>query len=456
MIGLGVASVAGAAAAARSEDAPPGPRPTREQLAWQEGELTMFCHFGMNTFTDREWGDGAEDPRQFLPDRLDAHQWAETAREGGFKVLIVTAKHHDGFCLWPSKHTDHSVRSSPWRDGKGDVVREVADACRAAGIQLGIYLSPWDRHERTYGDSPAYNAYFRAQLDELLTQYGPVGEVWFDGACGEGPNGKRQEYDWPSFYEVVRRRQPKALIAICGPDVRWVGNEDGFARETEWSVQPAVAGSRSVVGDQCWYPAECDVSIRPGWFWHAAEDAKVKTLDHLTDIYYRSVGRNSVLLLNVPPNRHGVFADPDVARLREWRRRLDRTFATDFARGARVAASSAASGCRPSAVTDGRPRTYWAPAEGQRAGWLELTLRAPATFDVVMLQEQIALGQYIEEYAVEAWDGAGWRPMSRGTTIGHKKLDRVEPVTTPRVRVTIAKSRARPHLRAVGLFKAAP
>lgn len=455
MLGLGVAAVASARTEAEHADVPPGPRPTREQLAWQESELTMFCHFGMNTFTGREWGDGTEDPRIFDPSELDAHQWASAARDAGFRYFIFTAKHHDGFCLWPSRHTEHSVRHSPWRGGRGDLVREVADACRAAGLRLGIYLSPWDRHERTYGDSPTYNAYFRAQLEELLTQYGPVAEVWFDGACGEGPNGKRQEYDWPSFYEVVRRRQPGALIAVVGPDVRWVGNEEGVARETEWSVQPAVAGSRAIVGDQCWYPAESNTSIRPGWFWHAAEDDKVKSLDHLTDIYYRSVGRNSVLLLNVPPNRRGLFPDPDVTRLRELRQRLDRSFGVDLARGARVVASSTGTGSRPGAVPDGRPRTHWAPAEGQRTGWLELTLRAPATFDVVMLQEHIALGQYVEDYAVDAWDGADWRPVCRGTTIGHKKLDRVAPVTAARIRVSIGKSRARPHLRAVGLFRSA-
>ncbi|OGD10521.1 MAG: hypothetical protein A2Y86_08705, partial [Candidatus Aminicenantes bacterium RBG_13_62_12] len=212
--------------------------PSPNQLAWQEMEFIAFAHFGMNTFTDREWGEGTESPSLFNPTDFDARQWARVLKEAGLKMLIVTAKHHDGFCLWPSQGTEHSVKSSPWRQGKGDVVREVAEACREAGLKFGIYLSPWDRHEPTYGDSPAYNEHFRSQLRELLTNYGEVGEVWFDGACGEGPNGKRQEYDWPSYYRVVRECQPKAVIFGMGPDLRWVGTETGYGRETEWSVVP--------------------------------------------------------------------------------------------------------------------------------------------------------------------------------------------------------------------------
>jgi len=271
-------------------------KPTPQQLAWQESELTMFLHFGINTFTDREWGDGKEDPKLFNPIELDARQWVQVAKDAGFKYMILTAKHHDGFCLWPSEYTEHSVKNSPWRAGKGDVVRELADACQEAGMKMGIYLSPWDRHEQTYGDSPVYNQYFRNQLTELLTNYGEISEVWFDGACGEGPNGRRQEYDWQSYYEVIRKLQPNAVIAICGPDIRWVGNEDGVARETEWSVQDANPVIHKDIEGKVWYPAECDVSIRPGWFWHKSQDDKVKSLEHLLDIYYKSVGRNRTLL----------------------------------------------------------------------------------------------------------------------------------------------------------------
>jgi alpha-L-fucosidase len=451
-------------------------KPTPQQLAWQEAELTMFLHFGMNTFTDREWGEGTEDPRLFDPSELDARQWAHVAREAGFKYLILTAKHHDGFCLWPSRYTEHSVTNSPWRGGKGDVVRELSNACREAGIKFGFYLSPWDRHEPTYGDSPAYNRHFKDQLSELLTQYGEVAEVWFDGANGEGPNGKRQEYDWPGFYEVIRRHQPHALIAISGPDVRWVGNEDGFAHETEWSVQPANPVYHAGQQGSVWWPAECDVSIRPGWFWHAAEDAKVKTLEQLQDIYFRSVGHNSVLLLNVPPNRRGRIAEPDVQRLHDFQAWLQRTFAADLARGKPASAGSSRPGAGPGRAVDGDPKTFWSPdghgdgarpvpspaarvparpegAKTAREPWLEIDLGNPTRFDLVMTQEQIAEGQRVEEYRIEALIGPDWKEVARGTTIGHKKLDRLTEVTASRLRLTIPRSRGTPLLRTLALYR---
>ena len=278
------------------------PLPSPQQLAWQRHEFIAFAHFGINTFTDREWGEGKEDPRLFNPTEFDAGQWAAALQDAGVKLLILTAKHHDGFCLWPSKFTEHCVKNSPWRGGQGDVVREVVEALREKQIRVGLYLSPWDRNQPTYGDSPKYNEYFRNQLRELLTNYGAIDEVWFDGACGEGPNGKRQEYDWPSYYALIRELQPNALIAISGPDIRWVGNESGVARENESSVV-----TRD--GQLVWHPAECDVSIRPGWFYHPSEDDKVKSLATLADIYFKSVGRNSVLLLNIPPDRRGRIAD---------------------------------------------------------------------------------------------------------------------------------------------------
>ena len=312
-------------------------RPSPQQLAWQKLEFTCFVHFGVNGFTDREWGTGKEDPKIFNPTEFDARQWVSACKAAGMKLLILTAKHHDGFCLWPSKYTEHSVKNSPWKNGRGDIVRETADACREAGLQFSVYLSPWDRHEKTYG-SEAYNDYYKNQLRELLTNYGPITEVWWDGACGEGPNGKRQVYDWDGYIALVRQLQPKAVIFGMRPDVRWVGNEDGLARQSEWSVLPAAGrgdrrgkdlGNRKyLVGAEqlVWYPAECDVSIRPGWFYHAKQDDKVKSLAHMLDIYYRSVGRNSVLLLNIPPDRRGRFHENDVARLKELRAVLDETF----------------------------------------------------------------------------------------------------------------------------------
>ena len=452
--------------AARAAQVRPAPR----QVAWQRLEYTAFAHFGVNTFTDREWGDGTEDPAIFNPTELDAGQWAQTCVDAGMKMLIVTAKHHDGFCLWPSAYTDHSVASSPWRGGKGDVVGEAAEACRQAGLKLGVYCSPWDRHEPTYGDSPAYNEYFRGQLRELLTNYGEIAEVWFDGACGEGPNGKRQEYDWDSYYEVIRQLQPDAVIAICGPDVRWVGNESGLGRENEWSVVPTgveseeggaadggglsaqdeVLGSRERLAratGMAWHPAECDVSIRPGWFHHASQDLQVKSLDHLLDIYHRSVGRNSVLLLNVPPDRRGLFHENDVARLKELRTALDATYGTNLARGAAVSADSGADTAVH--IVDGLGETCWQAAGAPAT--IELDLGVEKTFNRLLLHEPIEQGQQIERFALEGWHGADWKPIAGGGCVGYKRLERFGEVTVSRVRLRLELARSRPALRTVGL-----
>ncbi len=427
-------------------------KPTPQQLAWQEAEMTTFFHFGINTFTDREWGDGTENPQRFNPTELDTRQWVRVARDAGFKYMILTAKHHDGFCLWPSQYTEHSVKNSPWLDGRGDVVQAFTDACREAGVKIGLYLSPWDRHEPSYGDSPAYNEYFKNQLTELLTHYGKIAEVWFDGACGEGPNGKRQEYDWQGYYEVIRKLQPEALIAISGPDVRWVGNEDGIAHETEWSVQEPDPARHPDAKGKVWYPAECDVSIRPGWFWHKAEDTRVKSLEHLLDIYYKSVGRNSVLLLNLPPNDRGLIPEPDVQRLREFRDALDQTFAVNFAEGKEVVADSAQSDHLASHMVDGQRDSYWAPAGETTTGKLEVQLGKSVTFNVSMVQEYIALGQRVERYSIEAWDGQGWQTIAEGTTIGHKKLDRFPDVTASKLRLNIHQSQAPPLIRCFGIY----
>jgi alpha-L-fucosidase len=433
----------------------------------------------MNTFTDREWGEGTEDPALFNPTDFDARQWTRVLKDAGVKMLILTAKHHDGFCLWPSRYTDHSVRKSPWRGGRGDVVREVVEACREAGLQVGIYLSPWDRHEPSYGDSPAYNEHFRNQLRELLTNYGEISEVWFDGACGEGPNGKRQEYDWPSYYRVVRELQPRAVIFGMGSDIRWVGTESGDGRETEWSVVPVkikehagAAGASLddlfVPGDMtahdlgsreklrgakalAWYPAETDVSIRPGWFYHAKEDGAVKSPAKLLDIYFSSVGRNSVLLLNVPPDRRGRLSESDAASLRGFRRLLDGIFRKSLAADARVQTASAVPGHPPAAALDGDPKTFWQTPAPPAA--LELDFGREQTFDVAMLQEDIRLGQRVEEFALEAWNGTGWVKFATGTTIGYKRLLRFPEVTARRVRLLISGSRGRSALAELGLFR---
>ncbi|MEW5900589.1 MAG: alpha-L-fucosidase [Acidobacteriota bacterium] len=460
--------------------------PSPRQLAWQEMEFIAFAHFGMNTFTDREWGEGTESPRLFNPTDLDARQWVKVIKEAGMKMLILTAKHHDGFCLWPSKHTEHSVKNSPWRGGQGDLVKEVAAACREAGLKVGIYLSPWDRHEPTYGDSPAYNEHFRRQLRELLTNYGEISEVWFDGACGEGPNGKRQEYDWWSYYRVIRELQPKATIFGMGPDLRWVGTETGYGRETEWSVIPvalrdtsimaqhassppnlddlflpgdmtaANLGNREKIRDAAalaWYPAETDVSIRPGWFYHQSQDGEVKTPERLIDIYFSSVGRNSVLLLNIPPDKRGRVNENDIRSLTGMRRGLDETFRINLAEDAAIKASSQKRGFEAANVLDDDPISCWMTEEGVESASLIFELKEKRAFDVALLQENIRLGQRVEEFSLEAWDGKEWRPFARGTTVGYKRLLRFSEVLTQKVRLTITQSRTSPTLSSFGLFK---
>jgi alpha-L-fucosidase len=437
--------------------------PSPQQAAWQELEYICFAHFGMNTFTNREWGEGKEDPKDFNPTAFDARQWVQACKDAGMKLLIVTAKHHDGFCLWPSQYTEHSVKNSPWRDGKGDVVKEVSDACREAGLKFGFYLSPWDRHEATYG-TDAYNDYFTNQLRELLTNYGPVTEVWFDGACGEGPNGKKQVYDFARYHKLIRELQPDAVIAISGPDVRWVGNEDGLARESEWSVMPqGVQQASEDLGNRkylagatgfTWHPAECDVSIRPGWFYHADQDGKVKPLSHLLDIYYRSVGRNAVLLLNIPPDRRGLFHENDVARLRELRATLDETFQTNLAAGKSATTETQAEGHAAAAAVDGNPDTYWTTPDGTTTGTIEINLGQAVTFDRAMLQEEIRQGQRVEQFKLEGFVDGAWKPIANATTIGYKRLLRFPEVTTDRVRLIIEQSRDCPTIRELGLFKA--
>jgi alpha-L-fucosidase len=445
--------------------------PSERQLAWQALEFQAFVHFGMNTFTDREWGQGTEDPKLFNPTDFDAGQWAEAVKAAGIRGLIVTAKHHDGFCLWPSRFTEHSVKSSLWRDGKGDVVGEVAAACRKGGLKFGVYLSPWDRHEPSYGDSPRYNDHFKNQLRELLTNYGEISEIWFDGACAEGPNGKRQVYDWAGYYALIRELQPGAVISIIGPDARWIGNEAGVTRESEWSVIPVarfddlpdekspggIAGLDAQAADLgsferiaavarqggrlLWYPGQVDVSIRPGWFYHAAEDDKVKTLDQLLDIYYTSVGGNAQLLLNIPPDKRGRIHENDTQRLKDLGDRLRATFAVNLAEGA----SSHRSGTVPIGDQASKEEQPPSGAIGDSPPFLkEYDLGSPKTFNVAMIKEDIQQGQRIESFALDVWDGEDWREIARGTTVGWKKLLRFTAVEATKVRVRFVSSRGDP------------
>jgi alpha-L-fucosidase len=455
--------------------------PSPRQLRWQQLELTGFIHFGMNTFTNKEWGDGTESPGLFNPTSLDARQWVRACKEGGIRQIIITAKHHDGFCLWPSKFTKHSVQSSPWKNGHGDVVKEVSDACREYSVGFGVYLSPWDRNFSYFGDSAAYNNYFVNQLTELLTDYGRVDEVWFDGANGEGPTGKKQVYDFNRWYAVIRRLQPTATIAVMGPDVRWVGTESGYGRETEWSVVPTEAqqqanvaansqkavtfapknrmdddlGSRAKIKDAAalaWYPAEIDVSIRPGWFYHLAEDTLVKTPAQLLDIYNSSVGRNGVLLLNIPPDKRGLLAQPDISSLKGFSNLLASTFATNLLATARVLSLNAS---QTKALLDDKYATYWTTTGRDTTATLSFALSAPQTFDLLRLQENIALGQRIEKFVLEYKKHGRWQPLAAGTTVGYKRILTFAPVRAQYVRLRITSSRLNPTLSGIGLYKQA-
>ena len=461
---------------------PFGAIPSARQLAWHQMETFAFLHFSPNTFTDKEWGYGDEDPAHFNPTDFDADQIVLALKAGGMTGAILTAKHHDGFCLWPTKTTKHSVAASPWRGGRGDLVREIADACRRHGLKFGVYLSPWDRNHPAYG-TPAYVEVYRAQLRELLTSYGPIFEVWHDGANGgDGYYGgarekrtidRRTYYDWPTTWKLVRELQPNAVIfSDVGPDVRWVGNEKGVASPSNWATfravgedgGPAAPGwvrtEESGPGHQGasdWLPAECNTSIRPGWFFHEKENARVKTPQQLVDLYDVSVGRGCNLHLNVPPDRRGRIHETDAASLAEFGRRIRETFATNLAAGATVVASNVRHtyGRRPqpSNLLDGDLSTYWATDDKVTAADVTLDLKAPATIAIVRVREHITLGQRVEAFAVDAWEGGAWKEVGAATTIGQGRILRLaQPVAASRVRLRIVKAMAAPIISELGVF----
>ncbi|MFI5252527.1 MAG: alpha-L-fucosidase [Bacteroidota bacterium] len=446
--------------------APFGPVPSPIQLKWQEMEYYGFIHFNMNTFTNKEWGDGKENPKLFNPKKLDCNQWARTMKDAGMKGVIITAKHHDGFCLWPSKYTDHSVKYSPFRKGKGDVLKELSAACKKYGLKFGVYLSPWDRHDPNYGDSLKYNEIFKNELREVLTSYGDIFEVWFDGANGEGPNGKKQVYDWQGINNVVRECQPNAVIfSDGGPDVRWVGDEDGYAGETNWSllrrdeVYPGYPKYLELVSGHPngthWVPAECDVSIRPGWYYHPDQDSMVKSLKTLIDIYFNSVGHNGSMLLNVPADRNGLIPQIDARRLHEFKKYLEAAFANNLFRNAADTAS-AVRGNDPvygsSATIDSLQDTYWSTDDTTLTGSIEFTFNAPTLLNCLMIQEYIPLGQRVEQFTVEQFYDDEWEEVASGTTIGHERLVRFPTIQTSKLRLNIIKSRACPAISSMGAY----
>lgn len=402
-------------------------KPSPQQLAWQEMELGMFCHFGMNTFCDQEWGEGTDSPELFNPEQFDARQWARTAKRAGFKYLVLTAKHHDGFCLWPTRTTDYSVKSSPWKEGKGDVVREVADACREEGLRFGLYLSPWDRHEPCYPDQEAYDDFYAEQLTELLTGYGPLVEVWFDGAGSQG-----REYDWSRIIGLVDKYQPDAMVFNMGrPTIRWVGNEDGVAPYPCWNTATTARESMFtsdmmtwMEGTPAWVPAECDVPIRKlHWFWHPDDEASLRSLEEVLDIYYRSVGHGATLLLNVSPDNRGLLPESDVKRVIEFGDEIRRRFG------------------QPVGQTNG---------EGSE---LLLTLAHLQPLNHVVIMEDIIHGERIREYVLEAYSEGEWRELLRGSAIGHKKIDRFETIETDRLRLTVLSSVEKPLIRSLAAYQ---
>lgn len=455
---------------------PCGPVPTQDQLNWHEMENYAFVHFTTNTFTDKEWGFGDESTQVFNPTNLNVDQWVTAIKEAGLKGLVLTCKHHDGFCLWPSKYTEHSIKNSPYKNGQGNIVKEVAEACKRQGIKFGIYLSPWDRNNPDYS-TPAYIAYYRNQLKELLSFTGPVFEMWFDGANGgDGYYGGKKEvrridaskyYDWPNTIAMVKTLMPHILFfSDAGPNIRWCGNESGYINETNWntiSTDTLYAGKSGISdllntglpnGDK-WIPAEVDVSIRPGWFYHAKEDSKVRTPENLFNIYLSSVGRGSNLILNIPPDRRGLINENDLASLRGWKKLLDEAFKTDLAFKSNATADSYRGKSKKYAasnVVDGKKDTYWSTDDNVTTGSLQLGFAKSITVKYVVIQEYIKLGQRVKSFSVEVWKDNKWQQIANGTTIGYKRILKVEPVETDKVRVRITDSKACPVISTISVF----
>lgn len=449
------------------------PIPTAEQLNWHKLETYACVHFSLNTFNDMEWGYGDSDPSLFNPSNLDANQWVEIIKAAGFKGLILTAKHHDGFCLWPSKYTQYSIEKSPYKNGKGDLVKEVADACHKAGLKFGIYLSPWDRNRADYGQD-SYVDYYYNQLQELYDNYTndiDIFEQWFDGANGgEGYYGGAKDnrtidpttyYRYDKAVDMLRQKFPAAMIfgGTC-PTIRLVANDDGVASETNWNMTSKILERETsgAIDGQMWLPAECDVSIRPGWFYHPKEDTLVKSVENLMDIYYSSVGRGAVMLLNFPIDKTGRINAIDSARIMEWRAAVDNDLAQNLARNVKITASNErGDNFKVTNLIDEIYDTYWATADGVNTANIEINFRKPTTFNRILLQEYIALGQRVDSFSMDSFEGGQWRAISTTdsmTTIGYKRILRTEPITTERVRVNILSSRGEVVLNNVEIYLA--
>ncbi|MCI1858838.1 MAG: alpha-L-fucosidase [Sporolactobacillus sp.] len=455
-------------------------RPSGRQINWQKMEFYGFIHFGMNTMTDREWGLGHESPALFNPGHLDTDQWAAVLKSAGMTGAILTCKHHDGFCLWPSRYSEYTVAHSPWKNGKGDVVGEFATSCRKFGLKFGIYLSPWDRTESSYGSGKKYDDFYIQQLTELLTDYGEIFEVWLDGANGEGPNGRKQYYDWNRYYAVIRKLQPNAVISVCGPDVRWIGNEAGHTRPNEWSVVPEALkdvekiidksqkkddqrfarsfssadddlGSRSALqnysGTLIWYPAEVNTSIRPGWFYHPSEDAAVKSARELFDLYKKSVGGNATLLLNVPPNRWGLISAVDQQQLKLLGGYIRKIKSSNYFVDGRLTFSSNPNQVGGRSILDlSDHRSYWKSAVNDTRPFIEVKMNRARTINTLILKEKIEIGQRIEQCVLFAAADGAWRQIAEVGSVGYQRIISIAPIKAMKIRLEIPKYREYPTL----------
>ena len=462
--------------------------PSERQLTYEKMEFFCFIHFTVNTFTGSEWGDGKEDVSIFNPTELDARQWVKTAKDAGMKGLILTCKHHDGFCLWPSKYTEHSVKNSPYKNGNGDIVREVSEACKEFGLKFGVYLSPWDRNNSSYGKGKEYDDYYVNQLTELLTEYGELYTIWLDGACGEGANGKVQKYDWNRYYKVMRELQPNAVISISGPDVRWCGNEAGEVRESEWSVvakdmtDPSITaelsqhedneefrdrpldetqsdlGSRERLKNEkelVWYPAETDVSIRPGWFYHEEEDDKVRSFENLKDIYLKSVGGNTTLLLNIPPMKNGKIHEKDIAILKRLGEFINDTFKNNLLKNALITTvpEHDCRGDSPDMMRTDDYNTYFMNKEGENKLLIEIKFDECKKLNYLVLKESITFSQRVEKLNVYFNDESGNKiKIFEGTTIGYKRIIDLKGTKTDNLTIEIEDSRVAPVMSFVGVY----
>lgn len=438
------------------------PLPTKHQLEWHDQEFYFFIHFGPNTFTDKEWGHGDEPEDIFNPSSIDCRQWAKIAKLSGARGIIITAKHHDGFCLWPSKHSKHTVRESKWKNGKGDVLKELSAACKEYGLKFGVYISPWDRNHPQYG-TPEYNDVFVNMMKELFTGYGPIWELWWDGANGEGPNGKKQVYDWGRFESTVRQLSPATVVfSDIGPHIRWVGNEKGIAGKTNWNLLDTAGFSRGAgaphtdtlnrgnIYGKNWIPAECDVSIRPGWFYHDTEDEKVKTPEQLFDLYIKSVGRGATFLLNIPPDRRGLIHASDSTSLVGFKRLIDQNLSNNLAKKSKAQLLIGDKAIDAGQWNDGSPKTFrqMTDYKNQR---ISLLFNEPTEINCVVIQEATAYGQRIQQFDIE-FENANENSI-KGTTVGRKRIISFPTRKVKTLTIVVKDAKAEPVISEIALYK---